>query len=717
MRKNRKKDKTEIIEKTEATETEQLAEVIEKKEPVQKKEKKTHKGLIILASILLALVVVAVVIVFGVYRGINIWAYGELGEGLPNASVFVKGDGTAEYVGNNDISLTEEGSYILTIDKDGSVRKVLLIVRDTKAPTAGNEDVKITIDDTITAEEALTDISDAGEYTVEWKTKPEFGKAGTYPSEIKLEDNHGNSEVITVNIIILGAIDRLTHEAGDARPTIDDFMVVERDEAEILTDMSSIEWNVPGDYEVEIGFDGKTFTSVLEIVDTVAPVPDKIRAATLKDTKVKAEDFTLGFDDATAVESKLTEEPDVSKCGAVTCSLIATDMGGNSVEFKSQLIVADKIVELEAANKTMTEAEIKAILPAEYAGYTIDPEASELEFQLTELGAHAVFLEKADSKAVVAIVVKDTTAPVAEGIECPCSTGYYCEPIKFVTNIVDMSAVKAAFVDEPDWSTEGTQEVEIVLTDRSGNSATVKAKAVISPDKTAPVIYAAKDRYCYVGDAVAYFKEVFAEDNADPKPEIEVDKSKVDAKKAGTYDVTYTATDAEGNTSSVTVKFTFIEKTVSEEDLQKAVDAVTAKIFKDGMSKEEKALAVFNYCYDNITYWGDSDKTDLYGEAYRGLTEGVGDCYTFYAATYILLQEIDGAQVLSVERMNGKTQHFWCLVNLGSGWYHFDTCNVGPQHYKCFMKMNSDLAPLSPQYWVFDHSLYPEVATTPFVMP
>ena len=433
MRKNRKKYKTEIIEKAEATETEQLADVIEKKEPEQKKEKKTHKGLIIFVSILLALVVVAVVIVFGVYRGINIWAYGELGEGLPNASVFVKGDGTAEYVGNNDISLTEEGSYILTIDKDGSVRKVLLIVRDTTAPTAGNEDVKITIDDTITAEEALTDISEAGEYTVEWKTKPEFGKAGTYASEIKLEDNHGNSEVITVNIIILGAIDRLTHEAGDARPTIDDFMVVERDEAEILTDMSSIEWNVPGDYEVEIGFDGKTYTSVLEIVDTVAPVPDKICAATLKDTKVKAEAFTLGFDDATAVESKLAEEPDVSKCGAVTCSLIATDLGGNSAQFEAQLIVADKIVELEAANKAMTEAEIKAILPAEYAGYTIDPEASELEFQLTELGAHAVFLEKADSKAVVAIVVKDTTAPVAEGVECPCSTGYYCEPIKFVT--------------------------------------------------------------------------------------------------------------------------------------------------------------------------------------------------------------------------------------------------------------------------------------------
>ena len=190
----------------------------------------------------------------------------------------------------------------------------------------------------------------------------------------------------------------------------------------------------------------------------------------------------------------------------------------------------------------------------------------------------------------------------------------------------------------------------------------------------------------------------------------------MDSKKAGTYDVTYTATDHEGNSSSVTVKFTFIERTVTEEQLKQAVKAVTDKIFTPDMTPAEQALAVFNYCYDNITYWGDSNKQDLCGEAYRGLTKGVGDCYTFYAATYILLQEID-CQVLSVERMNGKTQHFWCLVNLGTGWYHFDTCNVGPQHYKCFMKMNSDVAPLSPQYWVFDKSLYPEVAPTPFVMP
>ena len=274
-----------------------------------------------------------------------------------------------------------------------------------------------------------------------------------------------------------------------------------------------------------------------------------------------------------------------------------------------------------------------------------------------------------------------------------------------------MSRVTAKFVNEPDWSIEGEQNVQIVLTDRGGNTTTVDAKAVISPDTTAPVIYAARDRYCYVGEAVSYFKEVFAEDNADPEPELEVDKSKT----AGTYDVTYKATDHEGNSSSVTVKFTFVEKKISDEKLDEAVDKVLKEILTDDMTVPEQAAAIYDYCYRNIIYTGTSDKTDWKSEAYRGLTEGMGDCFTFYSSSYALLQKID-CQVLSVERLNGRTQHFWCLVNLGTGWYHFDTCNVGPEHLYCFMKTSEELSQYSGQYWRFDTTLYPQVETVPYSM-
>ena len=681
-------------------------------------KRKTPIWLAVLVYTILAIALVAAIVVFGVYRGMNMWAYGELGEGAPDPAIFLKNPAGVEikYVGTPNVSPDIEGNYILTVSNDGLVRKVMLIVKDTKAPTAKSADLKITIDDVIDPEQALTEVYDATDYTLAWKIRPEFGKAGVYPVEITASDSRGNTGVIPATVTIMGVVDRVQVEAGGEKPTLEDFMVVERDDAEIVTDFKDIDWKKIGENEIEIRFDGQTYVSIVEIVDTTPPLPDLITAATVVDSKVKPQAFILGIEDATAVTAEFVTEPDVSKIGVSPCKLACIDEAGNKTEVEAGIIVADKVIELEAANQTMDEVSIRALLPEEYADYTIDPEASDTSFELTELGAHAIILSKDSSKAIVAIMVRDTVAPTAEGIECPCSTGYFCDPMKFVSNVVDMSKVKAEFVVEPDWNAEGSHEVEITLTDRSGNSTTVPAKAVVAPDTTAPVIYAAIDRDLYVGDAVAYFKEVFAADNADPAPELTVDKSKVDSKTAGTYDVVYTATDAEGNSSSVTVKFSFVEKTVTDEQLQDAVKAVTDKIFTSTMSRAQKALAVFNYCYDNIIYSGSSNKTDLKGEAYKGLTQHIGDCYTFYAATYTLLNEIEGCQVLSVERMNGKTQHFWCMVNLGSGWYHFDTCNVGPQHYKCFMRMNSDLAPLSPQYWVYNEALYPAVETTPFIM-
>lgn len=674
--------------------------------------KKSRKGLIIALAVVLAIIVLAAVAVFVLYRGMHIYLKAELGEGAPAASEFLKSEGKASYIGEPDVSLSEEGSYVLKIKEGDRVRPVLLIVRDTKAPTGKSAGAVITIDEkSMKPEDALKDLGDASEYTVKWLEEPKYGEAGVYDCRIELKDGHGNERTVKLKVTVLGAIDVLEHEMGQPRPTLKDFMVVERDNAKFVTELDDISWDELGDSDVEIEFDGKTYTSTLRIVDTTPPVPDLVPLAVLPDSEPEAAELALGCEDATEVSYEFTSEPNLSKVGTVGCSVRATDEAGNTADVNGKILVCDALAEFEASNEQLSERAVLEQLGADYSGYKMETEP----FMLNSLGAHAVTFTKGDSKIVVGVTVKDTTAPTAEGIDCPCSTGYYCQPMKFVTNISDVSAVKARFVSEPDWDDEGEQEVEIILSDRSGNETTVKAKAVISPDKTAPVIYAARDRYCYVGEAVAYFKEVFAEDNADPEVELTVDKSKVNAKKAGEYDVTYTATDHEGNESSITVKFTFIEKKITEEQLDKEVERVLNEILSDGMSLEQQAYAIYDYCYSNITYWGTSDKTDWISEAYRGLTEGGGDCFTFYSASYALLQKID-CQVLSVERLNGATQHFWCLVNLGSGWYHFDTCNVGPQHLRCFMKTSEELSQYSGQYWRFDTTLYPPVETIPYAM-
>ena len=116
------------------------------------------------------------------------------------------------------------------------------------------------------------------------------------------------------------------------------------------------------------------------------------------------------------------------------------------------------------------------------------------------------------------------------------------------------------------------------------------------------------------------------------------------------------------------------------------------------MSVAEKIKAVYNYCRQKIRYNGDSDKSDWKGEAYRGLTEFKGDCFTYYSAAYLLLSKIDGVEVMSVERLGGLTHHYWCLVNIGTGWYHFDPLVAGHHKHRCFMWTNKQCQ-VKPYFW------------------
>lgn len=674
-----------------------------------REKKKMKKGLVIALSILLALVVIAAIVVLSVYRGMNMYLKAELGEGAPDASAFMKGKVSASYAKEPDVSLKNEGTYLLTVKTDDGNRKVLLIVRDTKAPEAEAANPSITIDDkSLKPAEALTKISDASEYTVEWKTEPTYGTAGSYDCEVVLKDSHGNERTVKTTVDVLGLKAVVEYEAGTPHPTLSDFMVVERENAELVTDMSKIDWTKLGDNKIEAKFDGKTYSSILRIVDTTEPVPDVVPVAVKPDAELNVADFVLGCEDATDVVYDFAEEPSTAEKGSFDCMIKATDKGENTAEVKTGLYVCDALAEFEASTDMLSEAELLKQLGTEYAGYKLKTEP----FMLNVLGAHLVELEKGEETVTVGVTVKDTTAPTADGISCPCSTGYYCEPIKFVENIVDMSTVKASFAEEPDWSKEGEQEVEIVLTDRAGNTAKVKATAVITPDTTAPVIYGVRDYYFYVGEDLASFKEVFAEDNADPEVEFTVDKSNVDANKAGEYEVSFTAKDHEGNESVAKMKFIFVEKSVSDEKLNAAIDSVLDEILEEGMTTEQKAYAIFDYVNTKISMGGKSDKTDWKAAAYNGLTEGKGDDFTCYAVSYALLQRID-CRVLSIE---GQSSHMWCFVNLGNGWYHFDACSNAPQNTRCFMKTSNELKDINSSYWSYKTAQYPVPATIPYAM-
>ena len=192
--------------------------------------------------------------------------------------------------------------------------------------------------------------------------------------------------------------------------------------------------------------------------------------------------------------------------------------------------------------------------------------------------------------------------------------------------------------------------------------------------------------------------------------EVTVDASGVDVTQTGDYYVTYFATDRCGNTASKAIVMHVVRSKINEDRAQEIADEILAKILTDGMTLAEQVEAIYDYVFTNVRYASTSNKQDWRGEAVRGLTVGRGDCFTSYAAARLLLEQTD-AEIVSVQRSKPNTHHYWMLVNIGTGWYHFDACNAWTGVYRCFMWTDEQTQRYSRSYWRYDKSLYPPVAT------
>lgn len=204
--------------------------------------------------------------------------------------------------------------------------------------------------------------------------------------------------------------------------------------------------------------------------------------------------------------------------------------------------------------------------------------------------------------------------------------------------------------------------------------------AIIVADKTSPVI---KTTYIEVmlNSNVSYRKEIEVSDNYDVAAAVTVtiDNSKVNLAKVGDYPLLCTATDTSGN--SITREITVAVKdsnTVrhTQEEIDKYADQVLAKIINNSMSAKQKAQAIYNYTRSNISYKVNREKGDWLQGAYDGLVNKNGDCFTFCATAKALLTRAgikNSVIQKEVTSSTSQTNHYWNIVDIGDGWYHFDT--------------------------------------------
>lgn len=218
--------------------------------------------------------------------------------------------------------------------------------------------------------------------------------------------------------------------------------------------------------------------------------------------------------------------------------------------------------------------------------------------------------------------------------------------------------------------------------DKKGNVSEETAEIFVNKAIVPPVFEGLSNKTITVGDAVSYRSNVTALDYNELKLNFSVDSSEVDVSTPGTYKVYYFVSDRLGQTTEKTITITVKGDTTYQ--VNQMIDNIFAKIFKTGMSNYEKAEAIYNWCAYNINYSSSGPRTDIYSIAYSGLRGLPGDCYTYQAVSYCMLQRAN-IPVILMERISGtRTTHKWVGVNVGTGWYHFDPCN-NPAKQRVFM--------------------------------
>lgn len=478
------------------------------------------------------------------------------------------------------------------------------------------------------------------------------------------------------------------------------------DESAVFTDDTQFDTTVPGEYKIKVHSGLFTLSSRLIVEDTIAPVAEAVPVVLGLGERCDITDFVTGVTDASKVTLSWKTEPDFTKIGIQALTIVLTDLGNNVTELNTELYISKVTgtLVIEAGDK-IPDPSAFVLVPGEaYFLTNVD------QLDTNQVGDYHISLLVDGEEFTSILRVADTESPQVEVQNINGFINETYEASEFVLSIKDASETVTTYEEEPDWSLIGPQEIHLVICDSAGNETRKTAQLTLQEDKEPPVIIGANNINIYLGDSVSYRKNVTVTDNGRQEPELTIDVSQVNLESAGTYPVVYQATDASGNTSTVTITLTVTERMYSLEVVDEAADKVLAKILTENMTQKEKAEAIFKWILSNVGYINHSDGDDWVQSAYEGLVLKKGDCRVFAATAKELLTRA-GIPNMDIVKIPAKTSHFWNLVDVGDGWLHFDTCPRKDQRGFCLWT-EEDLMKYSQSHngsHNYDHEIYPQV--------
>lgn len=396
----------------------------------------------------------------------------------------------------------------------------------------------------------------------------------------------------------------------------------------------------------------------------------------------------------------------IAMMALVTCAVV----------FEPQPVVNEVAVEVGSA----------AIPLEQFAkeGRTVQLVTDVSSIALDALGEYRLEFSYKKKSYFSTLKIVDTTAPTGTGVAHTIYNDETLNPEDFVKDIQDATETKLAFDKTPDFTQVGEQNVTVRLTDTSGNVGLVHAKLTVIADTVAPVFSAMEKLTVNIGQAVSYREGITVTDDRDGNLNFTIDASNVNLEEEGTYTIVYEAADKSGNVTRVEREiFVSSKLVVNAELVDEMAQTLLDKIIKENMSVHDKIYAIFMYVRRNVAY-SSSKENELLPAAYKAMKYKKGDCYNYFALAKVLLDKI-GVDNIPVERYQGKSSHFWLLVNVGTGWYHYDASPQSAEDpFRCFMKTDAQVNAYARSrhdgrrdYYKIDYSKYPELATEKYEEP
>lgn len=478
-------------------------------------------------------------------------------------------------------------------------------------------------------------------------------------------------------------------------------------DVEFTADSEPFDTKLPGTYPVELKSGLFVYKCEVVIKDTVAPVGVVKEVHLEYGASVSPEDFFESITDVNEVTAAFVKEPDYSVYGEQAVSLVLTDASGNSSTYDTKLITRATYEELEIeAGENFPELDSFLVGYQEGAELLTDTSLFDTSFVAdyeVEIAVHGMTY-----KSVVHVV--DKTKPVVVPKDVISCLAHEISADKFMESVEDISAVTCEYLSKPDFNQEGTQTVSIRATDVSGNYTEFSAQLTLERDTEPPELHGVKDIMAYVGKTVSYKAGVTATDNIDTDVQIDVDTSAVNLDAEGTYEVIYTATDKSGNKATATAKVTVTVLSYTDEEVYAMADEWLAKCINDNMTELEKVKAIYKYVKAKLGYSSTSDKSSWQKCAYDGFKTSSGDCYTYACVSKAMLTRA-GIQNMDINRIPTSYRHYWNLVNIGEGWYHFDTTpRIGG--FECCYMSDAELMEYSRNHndsHNYDKNVWPDI--------